>query len=228
MGVGVVVGIAVGGGEPDRDLVAGGDRHAAELGRAVAVRRKNQTGGEKRSSSSTADGDQRAIRAQPPYCSGWLRERERRERDRLARRLVARDDHQREHVVELGCVERSPVDVAVGDRRQHVLARTLAPLGVVGAAERAQLVGPGRAERLVAVLVPLAVVGELADVVGLGVDQQPVAELDQPRKLLVGKAENAAEDANRDRRRELLDEVELALASAASSREAISSRSQSP
>ena len=111
-------------------------------------------------------------------------------------------------------VERAAVDRAVGDQREHVVARARAPLGVVGAPERAQLLGPRRPERLVAVLVLLAGVGELADVVGLGVDEQAVAQLDQARQLLVGQPEDVPEHADRDRRRELLDEVELAAAAA--------------
>ena len=79
------------------------------------------------------------------------------------------------------------------------------------AAERAQLLRPRRPERLVAVLVLLAGVGEVPDVLGLGVDEQAVAQLDQARKLLLGQPEDVSEHADRDRRGELGDEVELAL-----------------
>ena len=50
----------------------------------------------------------------------------------------------------------------------------------------------------------------LADVLGVGVDQQPVAEVDQVGQDLLGQPEDVREHADRDRRGELVHEVELA------------------
>ena len=52
--------------------------------------------------------------------------------------------------------EPAAVDLGAGDQGEHVLARARAPVGVVGPADRAQLLGPRGAERLVAVLLALS------------------------------------------------------------------------
>ena len=51
----IVVGVAVAGGEPHDHLFAGGDLDIAHVTSRVAVRRKNHTGEENRSSSSVAE-----------------------------------------------------------------------------------------------------------------------------------------------------------------------------
>jgi hypothetical protein len=211
MRVGVLVGIAVAGGEPHDDLVARGDRAVADrrVDRGRAAEEPHRRGEAQQLVDRRAD--QRGVRAQALVLLRVLGQRLGAQRDRLAGGLVAGHDHQREHVVQLARRQRPVVDLRGGDAREHVVAGALAPLGVVGAAQRAQLLGPWRAERLVAVLVALAAVGQLADVGGIGVDQQAVAELDQARQLLVGQPEDLAQHPDRDRRRQLVDEVELPL-----------------
>src|SRR3954452_15704674 len=64
-----------------------------------------------------------------------LCKRERAERDRLARRLVAGDDQQRERVVQLALGQRPPVQLGDGDPGEDVVARALATVGGVLAAQ---------------------------------------------------------------------------------------------
>ena len=107
--------------------------------------------------------------------------------------------------------ERAAVELGVCDQREHVVARVLAPLAVVLASEPAELLRPWAAERQVPVLLALALERELADVLRLRVDEQPVAQLDQPGQVLVLQAEDAGEDADRDRRCDLVHGLELVV-----------------
>ena len=137
------------------------------------------------------------------------REREQTRGDRLAGRLVAGDHEDRERRVEITLGEGAAVEPAVRDQRQHVVAGSRAAVGVVLAPERAQLGRPGASEGQVAVLVPLALVGPLPDVLGLGVDEHLVGELDQARQVLVAQPEDSREHPNRDRRRDVVHRLEL-------------------
>ena len=121
-----------------------------------------------------------------------LGERERAEADRLPGRLVAGHDQERERVVEVLVGHRLPLDLAVGDQAEHVVAGAGAPVGVVPAPDRAQLIGPRGAERLVAILLALAGERVLANVLGVGVDEQPVAELDQVGQDLLRRPNTCA------------------------------------
>ena len=211
VGVGIVVGVAVAGGEPDDHLVAGGDVDVAHADVAGGGPAEEPHGRGEPEQLLGGRRDQLAVGAQALVLLGMLGERERAEADRLPRRLVPGHDQQRERVVEVLIGHRLALDLAVRDQAEHVVAGAGAPVGVELAADRAQLVGPRGAERLVAVLVALAGERVLADVLGVGVDQQPVAEVDQVGQDLLGQTEDVREHADRDRRRELVHEVELAL-----------------
>ncbi len=70
--------------------------------------------------------------------------------------------------------------------------------------------GVRAAERLEAVAVVLGGSGEYARELWIGVDEHRIAELDETIEVLLGHSQQVAEHADRDRRRDALDEVELA------------------
>ena len=140
----VVVRVAVAGGEPDDDLVAGGDRHC----RGSRCRASRSAGSTRPATSSGAARrsrrvDQRRVAPQPlplirvarrrPGCRARSPAGSSRCRRRSAARTCCRGR----------AGERAAVDLGVRDQREDVLAGHGAAVGVVLAAERAQLVGPG-------------------------------------------------------------------------------------
>ncbi len=210
VGVGEALGIAVRRAEPDHDLVAGPDRRALELD--VARRGAAEVPDGRGVADQLVDGARPVdvVSAQQLQLIGELHQPEHPERHRLPGGLVAGDDHDRERVVELALVQRAAVDLGVGDEREDVVLRMHAALGVDAAADRAELLGVRAAERLEAVAVVLRGSGEHARELGVGVDEHRIAELDEAIEVLLRHAEQVAQHADRDRRRDPLHEVELA------------------
>ena len=120
--------VAVRGRVPERDLVAGADRLAAE--RDVARRGAAVVGGGARPAQDLLDGagHERPVGAQRAHLLGMLGEREQAAGDRVARGLGAGDEQQRQERDDLG-VRRGGAgsvrvrDLGVHDEREHVVAR---------------------------------------------------------------------------------------------------------
>ena len=173
--VGELVRVAVRGGEPDDHLVAGRDRDAADL--RVAGRRAPEVPDGMRVAQHLLDRarDELRLAAEQLPLVGVAGEGGKTRGDRLPGRLVPGDDEDRERVVEVAAGERAAVELAVRDQREDIIAWMLSPLPVVLASQPAELLGPGASEGQVAVLFALALERELADVLRLRVDEQPVA-----------------------------------------------------
>src|SRR6185436_9105711 len=165
------VGVAIRRAEPDDDLVPGGDRNVAYL--RIAGRRPSEVPHGMAVAQDLLDGarDELRLASEEIPLVRMARERQEARRDRLTCRLVPGHHEDRERVVEIAAGERATVQLGVRDQRENVVGRGFSPRLVVLAAERAQLLGPGAPEREVAVLGTLATERELADVVGLRVDE---------------------------------------------------------
>ena len=210
--IGILGGVAVAGRVPDDHLVACGDPRACDLG-------VDQGGApevpDRRSEAHDLLGRgavERRIRLQQRELVRVLGEREHAERDRHARRLVPGHDDQRERVVEVARAHRAAIDLGVHEQRHHVVLGLRTTSGVVAPADLAELQRRRAAEGHEAVLLGVGV-GELVvePVGGLAADEHHVAELHEPVEVLLRQAHQVAEHPDRDRRREALDDVELAI-----------------
>jgi hypothetical protein len=119
--------------------------------------------------------------------------------DRVARGLVARHDQQDEERGDLLLVQPLAVDVGVDQRRGQVVGGALTPGAHQALDQRRQLLagaqhgGHG--------------FGEIGHVVGIGRTENDVAAVEDVAVLVGGDAHHVADDLQRQRRRDLADEV---------------------
>ena len=198
--------VAVGRGVPQHDLVAGLQLRRRRCAvSSVAVRRKWITGVAQRTISSTAV--LRAPRevAEPELALvGMLGERLHPVADGVARRLVAGDDEEDEERAELLRGELLAVDLGVHHRRREVVGR-------VGAAVLAERLGVGEHPQRTRPSGPRSMPPYSGSPTPR-IDVGPGEDL-----LLVGggDAHHLADDLQRQRGGDLLDEVALAVREAA-------------
>src|SRR5436309_897031 len=181
---------------PEDDLVAGADRLPAEL--RVVRRRAPEVDHRRGPAHDLLDRGRRdalEVGHPPRALGGEVGERPHAVADRVARRLVAGDHEEDEERPELLAGEALPVDLGLDERGGDVLACARAPvlrgrLRVLEGLER-------RCDQLVAA----ARVLRIADA------EDDVRELEDAPVVRRGDAHHVADDAERERRRHLLDEI---------------------
>ena len=180
---------------------------------AVAVRRKCIVTEPQRRISSTAARHQLGVAAADGVAQlgelvGPLDQRLEPGRHRVARGVVAGGDEQREEVVELVVGQHLAVDLRRQQVADDVVGRVVAPDAglLLGVAE--QLDAGRAAERHQPELVGVDEADGVRRELGVGVAEQGVALLDEPRAVVVGDAEQGAEHAHRQLLGDAVDEVE--------------------
>jgi hypothetical protein len=130
-----------------------------------------------------------------------------------ARGVVARGHEQGEEVVELLVGQVVAVDHRREEIADHVVRRVLAAAPGLLFRIREEVDAGGAAERHEAELVRVDEIDRVRGEVGVGIAEQGVAPLDQPRPVLVRNPEQAAEHAHRKLLGDGLHEVERVGAS---------------
>ena len=201
-------------GVPDRHLVALLDaaavhddvpgRSAAEVVHGVRAPQELVRGGP----------GERRVGDQPLQLLGVREKVVEAERDRVARRLVARRREQDEHDAELLLGEPRAVDLGLDQLRRDVLARFPSPLlaelpSVLDQVERER----ARERELAELGVLERDLGDVlgTDDLGVGVAEDLVAELDDQLPVLDRQAHDVREDPHRDLLGDRVDPVELVL-----------------
>jgi hypothetical protein len=129
--------------------------------------------------------------------------------DRLARRLVPRDDEEQKHRVELALGQLFAVDLGVDELADEVVGRHTTPLGREAVAVVEELERSGATERQQPVAVAFRAVVKDVGELRIRVADHAVAPVDQPVVVLFAGAEQPGEDADRKLLGDLLDEVEF-------------------
>ena len=168
----------------------------------VVWRRKFMTGVTKRSISSVARRQQRAVGEQSLPLVGVLEEGVHRPRDQVPRRLVAGHGEEQEEQLELELRELVAVDLDVGEHAHEVVGGVGLLLG-----EELGRVGEELDGRLAGVVLAVGVGLEL----GVFLADHPVGPVEHVVTVGLGYAEEIGDDLERELGGDVGDEVGLAL-----------------
>jgi len=131
--------------------------------------------------------------------------------DRVPPRLVPGHDEQAEEVVELSLGQMFTVHLGLGQFRDEIFPRLLAPLSGEPVTVGRELHGGRAAERQEPVPARVLPVDHRAGVLGVCLGDHRIAELDAHRQVGVRDSHDPGQDPDRELAGYLLHEVELAL-----------------